>query len=80
MILDTDRISSDQQYRDEIRHRCLTDHFFLAELIGFSKFNRRVHQPAVDLYFPKNKNLPIEDQDPIKYRLHLDPRGTFKTT
>ncbi len=80
MILDTDRISSDPEYRQEIRHRCITDHFFLAELIGFSRFNRRVHQPAVDLYFPKNPNLSIEQQHSIKYRLHLDPRGTFKTT
>lgn len=80
MIYDTDRISSDEAYRNELRHRCITDHFFLADVCGFDKFNRRVHQPAVDLYFPKNPNLSIEDQHPIKNRLHLDPRGTFKTT
>jgi len=80
MILDTDRLHGDQQYREEIRHRCVTDHFFLAELMGFRDFNRRVHQPVVDLYFPKNKNLPIAEQHSIKNRLHLDPRGTFKTT
>jgi len=80
MILDTDRISGDGDYRNELRHRCLTDHFFLAEMIGFTQFVKRIHQPAVDLYFPKNPNLSIEEQDPIKNRLHLDPRGTFKTT
>src|SRR5208282_3469329 len=80
MILDTDRLHGEQQYREEIRHRCVTDHFFLAELMGFRDFNRRVHQPVVDLYFPKNKNLPIAEQHSIKNRLHLDPRGTFKTT
>jgi hypothetical protein len=80
MILDTDRLSSDGEYRAEIRHRCLTDHFFLAEMIGFDKFNRRIHEPAVKLYFPKNHNLSIEEQHPKKYRMHLDPRGTFKTT
>lgn len=80
MILDTDRISSDEEYRDELRHRCLTDHFFLAEMMGFTKFNRRVHEPAVKLYFPKNPNLSIEEQHPKKKRMHLDPRHTFKTT
>jgi hypothetical protein len=80
MILDTDRISGDGQYREELCHRCMSDHFFLAELIGFTKFNERIHRPAVNLYFPKNPNLSIEEQHPKKYRLHLDPRGTFKTT
>ena len=80
MIVDTDRISSDADYQAELRHRCETDHLFLARLLGFSQFNDRIHQPAVDLYFPKNRNLSIEQQHPIKKRLHLDPRGTFKTT
>ena len=80
MILDTERIYGDGEYRNELRHRCYTDHFFLAEMIGFTRFVRRIHQPAVDLYFPKNPNLSIEQQHPIKYRMHLDPRGTFKTT
>ena len=80
MILDTDRISSDGEYRDELRHRCETDHFFLAELMGFDKFIPIRHQPVKDLYFPKNKNLPIEAQHAKKFRMHLDPRHTFKTT
>jgi hypothetical protein len=80
MILDTDRIRDDGQYREELRHRCITDHLFLAELIGFTSFEPRIHQPAVDLYFPKNPNLSIEQQHAKKFRLHLDPRGTFKTT
>ena len=80
MILDTDRITGDGEYRNEIRHRCMTDHFYLAEMLGFDKFVKRIHEPAVKLYFPKNPNLSIEDQHPIKYRLHLDPRHTFKTT
>lgn len=80
MILDTDRIISDGEYRNELRHRCLSDHFFLADMMGFTRFNRRIHEPAVKLYFPKNPQLSIEDQHRKKYRLHLDPRGTFKTT
>jgi len=80
MILDTDRIISDGAYREELRHRCFTDHFFLAQMMGFTRFVRRIHEPAVKLYFPKNPQLSIEEQHPKKYRLHLDPRGTFKTT
>lgn len=79
MIVDTDKLSSGGEYRDEFRHRCLSDHFFLGELVGYP-FHPRIHQPVKDLYFPKNPNLRIEDQHAIKKRLHLDPRGTFKTT
>ena len=80
MILDTDKIDNAGAYREEMRHRFLSDHFFAAECMGFDQFNRRLHQPAVDLFFPKNPNVSIEDQDPIKFRMHLDPRKTFKTT
>ena len=79
-ILDTDRIESDAAYREEMRHRFLSDHFFAAECMGFDQFNRTLHRPAVELFFPKNPNVSIEDQDPIKFRMHLDPRKTFKTT
>lgn len=58
----------------------MTDHFFLASLIGLDKFHSVLHKPAVDLYFPKNPAVSIEEQHPIKNRMHLDPRGVFKTT
>ncbi len=80
MILDTDKLFNDAAYREDMRHRCITDHFFLAEVMGFRDFTERIHRPAVDLYFPKNPNLSIREQHPIKKRMHLDPRGTFKTT
>lgn len=80
MILDTERLRDDGAYRTELRHRCFTDHLFLAEMVGLTSFVPRIHQPCVDLYFPKNPNLSIPEQHPIKYRMHLDPRGTFKTT
>lgn len=82
VILDLARVESDSDYKNEARHRCETDHFFLASLLGrkFSAFVPRVHQPVVDLYFSKNRNLPIEEQSKVKNRLHLDPRGTYKTT
>jgi hypothetical protein len=58
----------------------MTDHFFLAPLMGMDKFHSVLHKPAVDLYFPKNPKLPIEEQDAIHNRAHLDPRGVFKTS
>jgi hypothetical protein len=79
-VIDTDRISSDGEYRDEIRHRCFTDHMFLSQLMGFNRFNERIHRPVCELYFPKNPKLSIEEQHSKKKRMHLDPRGTFKTT
>jgi hypothetical protein len=63
-----------------MRHRFLTDHFFAARTLGFHDFNERAHRPAVNLYFPKNPNMPMKAQDSIHKRLHLDPRHTFKTT
>lgn len=78
--LDIRKIAEDSEYREDLRQRCYRDHFFLARLLGFDKLTPTLHQPCVDLYFPKNPNRPIEDQHPIKNRMHLDPRGTFKTT
>lgn len=80
MIIDTDKLLVDGQYHQEMRHRFEADHFFAALVLGFDKFNREVHQSAVDLYFPKNRNLSIPEQHHIKQRMHLDPRFTFKTT
>ena len=82
MQLDLLRADSDSDYRNEARHRCLTDHFFLADVLGkgFNGFILRIHQPMADLYFPKNPGISIPEQHKIKNRLHLDPRTTGKTT
>ena len=79
-MIDEARLVTDDAYRDDMRHRCITDHFFLAEMMGFHDFHPVLHAPVADLYFPKNPNLSIPEQHPIKNRMHLDPRGTFKTT
>jgi hypothetical protein len=82
VLLDLSRVDTDSNYRNEARHLCYTDHFFLADVLGkgFNGFKRRVHQPMADLYFPKNPGLTIPEQHKIKNRLHLDPRTTGKTT
>lgn len=81
-MLDLARVDSDSDYRNEARHYCYTDHFYLADVLGkgFNGFIRRVHQPMADLYFPKNPGISIPEQHKIKNRLHLDPRTTGKTT
>lgn len=79
-MLDRERLASDAAYRDEARFRCQTDHFFLGRLLGYTKFIERLHRPVADLYVAKKPGLPIEEQHPVKYRLHLDPRLTYKTT
>jgi hypothetical protein len=80
MILDTDKIVSDVEYRDDLRHRFITDHFFAAKVLGFDDFSERAHAPAVALYGPKNPNIPLKDQARKRKILHLDPRHTFKTS
>lgn len=80
MVIDIDRLQSDEAYKAELRHRCETDHFFLGDLIGWNDFVPEYHEEARALYFPKNRNMPIAEQHPIKNRMHLDPRHTYKTT
>lgn len=79
LVVERDRLASDDAYREDMAHRFLTDFFFAAEVLGFNDFNHR-HQVVADFYFPKNPNIAMRDQDPIHRRLHLDPRHTFKTT
>lgn len=81
MSVDESRLATDAAYREDMRHRCMTDHYFLAEMMGFEDFVPRIHDAVFkDLYFPKNPLVAIAEQHPIKRRIHLDPRHTFKTT
>jgi len=80
--MDAARLESDDDYRADWQHRFLTDHFIAAQILLESqyRFVPHIHQPAVDLYPPKNPKLAIEDQSACKNRMHIDPRKTFKTT
>jgi hypothetical protein len=79
-IIDTDRLVHDTAFREDMRHRFVTDGFFAAEVMGFPDFNRRAHGPVFNqLYFPKNPHIPMRDQHPKHKRLHLDPRHSFKS-
>jgi hypothetical protein len=79
-MLDRERLIGDVAYREEIRFRFQTDGFFAARLLGYNKFVERIHRPVAELYVAKKPGLPLEEQDVIKNRLHIDPRITYKTT
>lgn len=79
MKLDQSRLEGDAAYREDMRHRFITDWFFACELLG-RPMHRVLHAPVADLYPRKNPNLSIQDQDPIKNRMLLDPRFSWKTT
>src|ERR1700677_1026627 len=79
-MLDRERLIDDVAYREEDRFRFHTDGFFAARLLGYNKFVERIHRPVADLYVAKKPGLPLEEQDVIKNRLHIDPRITYKTT
>lgn len=75
------RIREDRAYKDELRLRAQTDLFWLAyELLHYDKITDAVHRAVTNHYVQKDPRKPIEEQDALKNRLHLDPRGTFKST
>jgi hypothetical protein len=75
------RVREDRAYRDELRLRAQTDLFWLCyELLGYNKLTEADHRAVTDHYVQKDPRIPIEHQDTIKNRLHLDPRGTYKST
>ncbi len=72
-------LSSEQ--REILRHKCLTDLYFLCkEVLGYKDFVQHVHQPMCDTYLKIRPGIPLLEQSDIKTRMILAPRGTFKTT
>lgn len=65
--------------REQIRHGCMTDLFFLGKLLGYN-LDERVHGPICGFFVHKKPGTALTKQDPIKQRLLLYPRGHFKTT
>ena len=78
-MVDEYKLTTDAAYREDMRHRFVTDLWFACELLGFP-LHPVLHKPVVELYFGKNNQLPIGDQHPIHNRMHLDPRFTFRPT
>lgn len=64
-----------------LRYRAKTDLYFLAkDILGYEDLNERVHRPVCAFFVQKKPGLSIAEQDTVKERLLLDPRGHFKTT
>jgi hypothetical protein len=59
------------------------DNFFLAsQILGavYPDLTERTHRPFCDFFVQKNFNKPFSQQDIIKNRLLMAPRGHFKTS
>jgi hypothetical protein len=79
MMLEQERLTTDAAYREDMRHRFITDWFFACELLG-RPMHRVLHAPVAELYPTKNPNVSIAEQSVVKNRLLLDPRYSWKTT
>lgn len=76
----TAKTANKEQY-EALRHRARTDLFWLAkEVLGYPDLVERVHKPVCDFFVHKDCTKSIGEQDTIKERQLLDPRGHFKTT
>lgn len=70
-----------EEQRLALRRRAQTDLFWLAKnVLGYKEMIERVHKPICDLFVQKDPNKPIAEQDEIKLRLLLFPRGHFKSS
>ncbi|MGC1415555.1 MAG: hypothetical protein WA817_09755, partial [Candidatus Acidiferrum sp.] len=71
---------AEPMYFRQIRWRCQIDLFFLARAVCGKSFTNFTHRRMVEHLVQKNPKLSIADQDPIKDRLTMSPRGSFKST
>ena len=79
--IDCARIREDALYRDRLRFRAQTDLLWLAkDLLGYTLVSEKYHGIVAKHYVQKDPRKRIEEQDRMKKRLHLDPRGTYKST
>lgn len=71
----------DRNHKDELRRRCQTDLFFLCRDILERDVTERTHGPVFAMLGNPDPGRPLEAQlDPVRRRIWLDPRGTFKTS
>lgn len=75
------RVREDAAYKREIKLRAQTELFFLAhEILGYEDVTEYTHRQVADFFVHKDPSKSIKEQDTIKDRWLLLPRGTFKTT
>ena len=86
--IDLVRITRDEEYKNRLRWRAQTDLYWLATKVlveadgspCYPDITPEAHREVAAFFVRKNPSRPIDDQDSIKQRLLLMPRGTFKTT
>ena len=74
-----DRIIAAVAEKTEIREKCRTDKFYLADILGYD-FQKDVHQPLFDNYISYDNSRAWVEQSDKKNRLILWSRGFYKTT
>lgn len=87
-IIDIPRIKRDPEYKARLRRRAQTDLYWLAKRClvdsngqpSYPDISPNTHREVGAFFVQKNPDKSIADQDKIKQRLLLMPRGTFKTT
>jgi hypothetical protein len=80
-LINRARVREDVSYKREQRLRAQTELFYLAhEVLGYADITEYTHRQVADFFVQKDPRKPIADQDSIKSRMLLLPRGVFKTT
>lgn len=75
------KVSKSKAEIDYMRERGKRDLYYLCKnILGYDKLSPRVHQPICDFFVQKDATRSFTQQDSIKNRLLLFPRGHFKTT
>jgi hypothetical protein len=62
------------------RWRCKTDLFFLALILGYRKIMERTHRRIAEFFVRKDPRKGMAQQDKVKRRMLLYPRGCYKST
>src|SRR5437870_3617043 len=72
-------IQSAAQQKFAVRLKCKTDKLFLSHMLGYD-FQEDVHSDLFANYLQIDQTKNLYDQDEIKSRLVLWPRGHYKTS
>ena len=77
--IDIGRLTSDEGYRQELRHRMQTDLYWLAKyVLGYDRISEKYHREAINLFVKKDPSKPLREQTRKRRRILLMPRKTYK--
>jgi hypothetical protein len=86
--IDIQRLRTDDEYKNQLRLRAQTDLYWLATKVlvndqgtpSYPDINVRTHREVANFFVKKDPDKTLDEQDKVKQRLLLMPRGTFKTS